>query len=69
MNREYQYKPLITVTHKNPLSKNIKFNKDVIDVVNTMSCYSFKINTKLFDIVTSREYSLNYGSVKEYSRF
>ena len=61
MNRKYQSRGIISQSYKNPLSKNIKLTQNVVNVVNTMSFTPFQINTKLFYIVTSKEYILKDG--------
>ena len=55
-NNEYRYKSLLSLSHKNPLGKKMKFNKSLIDTVNKMASTEYSINKKLLSIITEKEY-------------
>jgi len=55
-NNEYRFKDLVSKSHKNPLVKNMKFNKDLIDTINKMAQTEYTINRKVLSIITEKEY-------------
>jgi len=56
-NNEYRFKDLVsTKSHKNPLVKSMKFNKDLIDTINKMAQTEYTINKKILSIITEKEY-------------
>ena len=53
-NRKYELKHLISNTYKNPISKKMDFNQDLIDTVNKLSSTGFIINKKVYNIITEK---------------
>jgi hypothetical protein len=47
---------LITSSVKNPGSKDIKYNEDLIQTVNKMASVEYVINKDVFDIITKKTY-------------
>ena len=57
-NNEYRFKSLVSVSHKNPLTKNMKFNQNLIDTINKMASTEYTINQKVLSITTEKEFIL-----------
>jgi hypothetical protein len=55
-NNKYQLKSLVSLTHKNPIVKNMKLNQSLVDTVNKLSSNEYTVNKKLFKIITEKEY-------------